>query len=71
METKTVCWKITFKDLDDRLLKLTDLPDSVTDEIVEKLSMGYTEGDEEWESDDDEMAEFNKGDEIRDFRKDQ
>jgi len=71
MKIKTVCWSLKFKDLDGNRLELTDLPDKVKEEITEMISMGYTEGDEEYEDDSDEMAEFNKGDEMRDFRKDQ
>jgi len=71
MEIRTVSWKIVIKDEASNEIDLGEIPTNTRSEIGNKVADGYWEGDEEYEDYTDEMVEFKKGDEIRDFRKDQ
>lgn len=69
MKVKTYSYVVKVTDEDGRHVDITEVPDEVKDEMYEAISFGTHEGDIEYEDDSDEWEEMNRGDEIRDYRK--
>jgi hypothetical protein len=69
MKVKTYSYVVKVTDEDNKHIEQSDLPDGVFEDICENLADGIWEGDVDYEDDSDEWADMNRGDEIRDYRK--
>lgn len=69
MKIKTYSYVVKVTDEDGMHVPHNDVPCDVFKEMCENLGDEIWEGDIDYEDDSDEWAEANRGDEIRDYRK--
>ena len=69
MEIRQLYYHLTVRDVDGNIVEPSELTDEDMEVLSDNIANGGWSGTMEIEDDSDEWEEMNRGDEIRDYRK--